>query len=42
VLEYVGGNRVTLLRNGEQYFPALVSAIDASSADAGSGKSLPG
>ena len=27
--EFVGGNRVTLLRNGEQYFPALVAAIDA-------------
>ena len=25
----VGGNRLTLLRNGEQYFPALVGAIDA-------------
>ena len=27
--EYVGGNRLTLLRNGEQYFPALIAAIDA-------------
>jgi cardiolipin synthase len=27
--EFVDGNRVTLLRNGEQYFPALVAAIDA-------------
>ncbi len=27
--EYVAGNRLTLLRNGEQYFPALVQAIDA-------------
>ncbi|TAN51622.1 MAG: cardiolipin synthase ClsB, partial [Betaproteobacteria bacterium] len=27
--EYVAGNRLTLLRNGEQYFPALVRAIDA-------------
>ena len=27
--DYSGGNRLTLLRNGEQYFPALVSAIDA-------------
>ncbi len=26
---YVAGNRLTLLRNGEQYFPALVAAIDA-------------
>jgi cardiolipin synthase len=29
VLEYAGGNRLTLLKNGEQYFPALVAAIDA-------------
>jgi cardiolipin synthase A/B len=29
VRDYVEGNRVTLLRNGEQYFPALVAAIDA-------------
>jgi len=28
-MQYVGGNRLTLLRNGEQYFPALVEAIDA-------------
>jgi len=28
-VQYVGGNRLTLLRNGEQYFPALVQAIDA-------------
>ena len=27
--EYVAGNRLTLLRNGEQYFPELVRAIDA-------------
>ena len=27
--DYVGGNRVALLRNGEQYFPALAAAIDA-------------
>jgi cardiolipin synthase len=26
---YVGGNRLTLLKNGAQYFPALLSAIDA-------------
>lgn len=26
--EYVAGNRLTLLCNGEQYFPALVAAID--------------
>jgi len=29
VPEYVGGNRLTLLRNGEQYFPALAAALDA-------------
>ncbi len=28
-MQYVGGNRLTLLRNGERYFPALVAAIDA-------------
>jgi cardiolipin synthase A/B len=28
-MQTVGGNRLTLLRNGEQYFPALVRAIDA-------------
>jgi cardiolipin synthase len=28
-MRYVGGNRLVLLRNGEQYFPALVAAIDA-------------
>ncbi|MDA1116806.1 MAG: cardiolipin synthase ClsB [Proteobacteria bacterium] len=28
-MHYVNGNRLTLLRNGEQYFPALVAAIDA-------------
>ncbi len=27
--EYVAGNRLTLLKNGEQYFPALEAAIDA-------------
>jgi len=27
-MHYVEGNRLTLLRNGEQYFPALVAAID--------------
>jgi len=26
---YVGGNRLTLLRNGVEYFPALLAAIDA-------------
>jgi cardiolipin synthase len=29
VIDYTGGNRLTLLRNGEQYFPALAAAIDA-------------
>jgi len=33
VLDYVGGNRLTLLKNGEQYFPALVAAIDAATAE---------
>jgi len=28
-MRYVDGNRLTLLRNGEQYFPALVEAIEA-------------
>jgi len=28
VPEYLSGNRLTLLRNGEQYFPELVRAID--------------
>jgi cardiolipin synthase len=28
-MQYIGGNRLTLLRNGEQYFPALLAAIDA-------------
>jgi cardiolipin synthase len=28
-MHYVAGNRLTLLRNGEQYFPALVGAIDS-------------
>jgi cardiolipin synthase len=28
-VQYVGGNRLTLLKNGVQYFPALVHAIDA-------------
>ena len=28
-MQFVGGNRLTLLRNGEQYFPALARAIDA-------------
>jgi cardiolipin synthase len=29
VPEYLSGNRLTLLRNGAQYFPALARAIDA-------------
>jgi cardiolipin synthase A/B len=29
VPEYVAGNRLTLLRNGERYFPELTKAIDA-------------
>lgn len=29
MIEYTGGNRLTLLTNGEQYFPALAAAIDA-------------
>jgi len=29
VPEYLAGNRLTLLRSGEQYFPALARAIDA-------------
>ena len=28
-MQYAGGNRVTLLHNGVEYFPALVAAIDA-------------
>lgn len=32
-MEYVGGNRLTLLQNGEEYFPSLVSAIDASTVE---------
>ena len=31
--DFVPGNRLTLLRNGEQYFPALVAAIDAATAE---------
>lgn len=32
-MQYVDGNRLTLLCNGEQYFPALVEAIDRASAE---------
>jgi cardiolipin synthase len=28
-VQFVGGNRLTLLRNGAEYFPALVAAFDA-------------
>ena len=28
-MRYVEGNRLTLLRNGEQYFPALAAALDS-------------
>jgi cardiolipin synthase len=28
-MQFLDGNRLTLLRNGEQYFPALVESIDA-------------
>jgi cardiolipin synthase len=28
-VHYVGGNRLTLLKNGAEYFPALIEAIDA-------------
>ena len=27
-MQYVGGNRLALLKNGVQYFPALVAALD--------------
>jgi cardiolipin synthase A/B len=32
-MQYVDGNRLTLLRNGEQYFPALAGAIDGARVD---------
>lgn len=32
-MRLVGGNRVTLLRNGAEFFPALLSAIDAAAED---------
>ncbi|OFZ84620.1 MAG: cardiolipin synthase B [Betaproteobacteria bacterium RBG_16_66_20] len=31
--DYVAGNRLTLLKNGEQYFPALAAAIDAAASE---------
>ena len=33
MLDYASGNRLTLLKNGGQYFPALVAAIDAATAE---------
>ena len=33
MLDYVGDNRLTLLKNGEQYFPALIAAIDVATAE---------
>ena len=32
-MKLVAGNRVTLLRNGAEFFPALVAAIDSASDD---------
>ncbi len=32
-MRFVPGNRLQLLRNGEEYFPALVAAIDAAAAE---------
>jgi cardiolipin synthase A/B len=32
-VQFVGGNRLTLLKNGAAYFPALVAAIDAAAAE---------
>lgn len=31
--EFLGGNRIALLRNGTQYFPALVAALDVARAE---------
>jgi cardiolipin synthase A/B len=28
-VQYLGGNRLALIKNGEEYFPALVAALDA-------------
>ncbi len=33
MLDYVAGNRLTLLKNGEQYFPALIAAIEGATAE---------
>ena len=32
-MQFVGGNRLNLLRNGEEYFPSLVDAIDSACAE---------
>ena len=32
-MQFVGGNHLKLLRNGEEYFPSLVAAIDGASAE---------
>ena len=32
-MDFVAGNRLELLASGEQYFPALMAAIDAASED---------
>ena len=32
-MEMVGGNRITLLKNGAEFFPALIAAIDAAVLD---------
>ncbi len=33
MIDYVGANHLTLLKNGERYFPALVAAIDGARAE---------
>ena len=32
-LEYIPGNRITLLKDGAEFFPALLAAIDAAAVD---------
>ena len=32
-MKVVGGNRITLLKNGTEFFPALIGAIDAAIID---------
>ena len=32
-MQFVGGNRLKLLRNGEEYFPSLIASIDGASAE---------